>query len=310
MPTNKQVERKVYFFQLQRSNSTTLNYIPELQSFDWEEILKAFNQSNWEKHWFADKQYCMSVLEDKQYPILTIGEKLKTQFMQRIDNQHKQLTDLADENIKAGNIDLAQMSAVVFFPRCNSIGYITGSGAAKTAILETFLNTVVRKEGDPFQWHVVPIYTTDGIKEFNDKMKTVHTVHLKYTTQRKLLDSGEHGGELIDMPADVIRKLESDIDVDVRVTIPRRLRTKAAARKLKSMVSKAAPIVSEQEKSIYVEGTTLDDAVLKYDILTHPLILKADVPSCDETRQFTQLVDTLIDVCSQQENSVYELVER
>lgn len=310
MTIKKPIERKIYFFQLQRRARKTMTYIPEQESFNWREILEAFDRLDWDKHWFDDQNYFMSVLKDKQYPILAIGEKLKTQFMQQIDNKRKQMTDLADENIKTGNINLAQMSAVVFFPRYNTVGYITGSGKPRVTILEKFLNEVLRDPHQLFEWQVVPVYTKDGLKEFNEKMKSVSVVHLQFSTQRSYLDGGDDGGELLGMGREVTEKLRCDVDVDAKISIRKKTGRLSAGKLLKDMVSKAVPIVSEQQKTIRVKGTTLDDTIMDYEILSHPLMLKADVPQSDETRQFTQLVETLVDVCCRQENSLYELLER
>lgn len=287
-----------------------MKHIPSSQYLSWKQILEEYGNVPWEKHWFEDKRYCLTVLKEKEYPVLTIGEKLKSQFMQHIDDENEQMVDLADEGIETGDLDLAQMSAVVFFPKYNSIGYITGAGRPKTAILETFLNTVVRDDRQLFEWQVVPIYTEDGLKEFDEKMESVHTVRFQFATQKSLLDGEEDGGELLETFQEFSNQLNTDITVDAKISIPMRLRTKEGMKKMKSMVSKAVPIISKQDKTVTVKGLTLDNTLIDFNILRHHMVLIADVPDSGKTRQFTQLIDTLIKVCSEQENEVYRLIER
>ncbi|AKV55106.1 hypothetical protein BACT_0529 [Bifidobacterium actinocoloniiforme DSM 22766] len=310
MAKKNPIERKVYFFQLQRRFGNIItNGIPSVPALDWHELLSAYQELPGEKHWFASKRILMLALEGKKYPILTIGERLSTQFVQKIDNQNDQMLDLADDDIQAGKTDLAQMSAIVFYPKHDAIGYITGAGRPKEKLVEEFLNATLNQNGENFEWRVVPVYTADGLREFKEKMGGVHQVHAKFVTQRNLFNLERNGGQLLSMTQPLANDLQTDVSIDVTIKIPP-TSSKDARRKLKEVVTEIAPVVSEQRQTLFVKGTTIDEVAIDYNLLRHPLIMKADIPECDEPRQFSQLVDTLVDVCSKNEDEVYKLIER
>lgn len=309
MASGESIKRKIYFYHIQRRGRRTFNYIPEASPLDWRKALETFDALPWDKHWFAG-DVCISYLGNKKYPILTIGERMSPQFVQKIDERNKQMVELADSDIEEGNTDLAQMSAVVFYPKYNAAGYITGEGKPKEKLLETFLNSIARDERQLFEWQVSSILTLDGQKEFDEKMKSVHEVHFQFATQATINNEINDSPCLLAMGRSVADKLQSEITMDVKISIPPKLRRQGPTKILKSLVSEIVPEVGKQDKMVTVHGRTVEDALVAFNILSHPLTMVTEIPASDTPRQFSQLVDSLVDVCSTQEDEVYQLLER
>lgn len=74
MVAAKPIERKVYFFQLQRRGRKTMKHIPSSQYFSWKQILEEYGNVPWEKHWFEDKRYCLMFSRRRNTPYSRLGK--------------------------------------------------------------------------------------------------------------------------------------------------------------------------------------------------------------------------------------------
>jgi hypothetical protein len=300
------LKRKIAFYTIQRRRRDFVERVPKDTSLDWAQLLLEFSQKTWtERH--NDSTF-YSVDMTKRFPILEIAESLDMKFLAQLDEEHQKVSDLADAGIADGKLKLAQMSAVLFYPKHDIVAFVTGSGRPAVRIVDVFLNTYMH--ADSFEWELTPLFTPSGLEEFKENMVGVQRFETRFSTQRELL-STEHSPNPIQGFADnVADGIGADVNITISVSIPTAAKTLSASKKLKQLLLKAVPFIAQQDKRIEVRGTTVGNILTDLNLLAHPLTHTADLTNTVQPRQFSQLVDTLVDVCGEKENEVYELAER
>jgi hypothetical protein len=99
------------------------------------------------------------------------------------------------------------------------------------------------------------------------------------------------------------------VTVDITLTIQKGQRNNKSISRLKQFVLKNISYPLKQGSPIVVDGTTADGVNKKLKLSQHPLTASAPLPDSSEPQQFTQLLETLCDVCSERQDMVYKLVE-
>jgi hypothetical protein len=244
----------------------------------------------------------------KRFPILEIAESIDTRFLAQLDDEHQTVSDLAEAGTANGKLNLAQMSAVLFYQQHDIVAFVTGSGRKSVRIVDVFLNTYLHS--DEFEWELSPVFEPGGLEEFEKNMVGVQHFETRFSTQRDLLTNESQHNPIQDFGDEVANGIGADVNITISVSIPTAKKTDSATKKLKGIVASAIPFIAQQDKRIAVRGTTVGNILTDLNLLTHPLTHTADLTGTDESGKFSQLVDTLVAVCGDKENEVYKLEER
>lgn len=300
------LKRTIAFYRVQRRRRDSVNIVPNDRSLNWDEILREFSQKTWEERHNGGTFY--SANTTKRFPILEIAESIDTRFLAQLDDEHQTVSDLAKTGTSKGKLNLAQMSAVLFYPRHDIAAFISGSGRKSVRIVDVFLNTYLHSDG--FEWELSPVFEPGGLDEFEKNMVGVQRFETRFSTQRNLLTKESQHNPIQDFGDEVANGIGADVNITISVSIPTAKKTDSASKKLKGIVTSAIPFIAQQDKRIAVRGTTVGNILTDLNLLTHPLTHTADLTGTDESGKFSQLVDTLVAVCGDKENEVYELEER
>lgn len=300
------LKRTIAFYTVQRRRRDSVNIVPNDENLDWKEILQEFSQKTWKERHNGSTFYSADMT--KRFPILEIAESIDTRFLAQLDDEHQTVSDLAEAGTANGKLNLAQMSAVLFYQQHDIVAFVTGSGRKSVRIVDVFLNTYLHS--DEFEWELSPVFEPGGLEEFERNMVGVQHFETRFSTQRNIFTNQSQHNPIQDFGDDVANGIGADVNITISVSIPAAEKTASASKNLKSIVSRALPFIAQQDKRIAVRGTTVGNILTDLNLLTHPLTHTADLTGTDESGQFSQLVDTLVAVCRDKENEVYELVER
>ena len=82
----------------------------------------------------------------------------------------------------------------------------------------------------------------------------------------------------------------------------------SAGRKLKGTVSDLVAFAVKQNKQMQVSGTDLAGKLLELNLVSHPVVEQEDIIIGEnEPRQFTNLIDHLVKVCTEKQTYLYEI---
>jgi hypothetical protein len=100
----------------------------------------------------------------------------------------------------------------------------------------------------------------------------------------------------------------TDLDVEIKVSIPKDGFFPSAGRKLKGTVSDLVAFAVKQNKQMQVSGTDLAGKLLELNLVSHPVVEQEDIIIGEnEPRQFTNLIDHLVKVCTEKQTYLYEI---
>ena len=100
----------------------------------------------------------------------------------------------------------------------------------------------------------------------------------------------------------------ADLDVELKVSIPKDGFIPSAARKLKGTVRDLVAFAVKQNRQMQVSGTDLAGKLLELNLVSHPVVEQEDIVIGEnEPRQFTNLIDHLVKVCAEKQTYLYEI---
>lgn len=133
-------------------------------------------------------------------------------------------------------------------------------------------------------------------------------IHRRITTRRYLDSTAQEGGKTGEFYREMADAIGTDLDVEIKVSIPKDGFFPSAGRKLKGTVSDLVAFAVKQNKQMQVSGTDLAGKLLELNLVSHPVVEQEDIIIGEnEPRQFTNLIDHLVKVCTEKQTYLYEI---
>lgn len=187
------------------------------------------------------------------------------------------------------------------------IGRISGSAGKSSEPLKKALDHYWSPGGE-FEWDVQPVVTVDSIERFERELKELSSFTAGFTTRRYLDSTAQEGGKTGEFYREMADAIGTDLDVEIKVSIPKDGFFPSAGRKLKGTVSDLVAFAVKQNKQMQVSGTDLAGKLLELNLVSHPVVEQEDIIIGEnEPRQFTNLIDHLVKVCTEKQTYLYEI---
>lgn len=300
----KTIQRTVAFYWLRLRSREAVSYRP-VEDVDWESRLADLDSMKWQEKAIDGIRY--DAILGKEYPILSVSEQFDPTFMQYIDRENERVTDYMDNYLAGERGDLAKSSAFAFFPEYALIGRISGSAGKSSEPLKKALDHYWSPGGE-FEWDVQPVVTVDSIERFERELKELSSFTAGFTTRRYLDSTAQEGGKTGEFYREMADAIGTDLDVEIKVSIPKDGFFPSAGRKLKGTVSDLVAFAVKQNKQMQVSGTDLAGKLLELNLVSHPVVEQEDIIIGEnEPRQFTNLIDHLVKVCTEKQTYLYEI---
>lgn len=300
----KTIQRTVAFYWLRLRSREAVSYRP-VEDVDWESRLADLDSMKWQEKAIDGVRY--DAILGKEYPILSVSEQFDPTFMQYIDRENERVTDYMDNYLAGERGDLAKSSAFAFFPEYALIGRISGSAGKSSEPLKKALDHYWSPGGE-FEWDVQPVVTVDSIERFERELKELSSFTAGFTTRRYLDSTAQEGGKTGEFYREMADAIGTDLDVEIKVSIPKDGFFPSAGRKLKGTVSDLVAFAVKQNKQMQVSGTDLAGKLLELNLVSHPVVEQEDIIIGEnEPRQFTNLIDHLVKVCTEKQTYLYEI---
>ena len=229
----KTIQRTVAFYWLRLRSREAVSYRP-VEDVDWESRLADLDSMKWQEKAIDGIRY--DAILGKEYPILSVSEQFDPTFMQYIDRENERVTDYMDNYLAGERGDLAKSSAFAFFPEYALIGRISGSAGKSSEPLKKALDHYWSPGGE-FEWDVQPVVTVDSIERFERELKELSSFTAGFTTRRYLDSTAQEGGKTGEFYREMADAIGTDLDVEIKVSIPKDGFFPSAGRKLKGTVS-------------------------------------------------------------------------
>lgn len=300
----KTIQRTVAFYWLRLRSREAVSYRP-VEDVDWESRLADLDSMKWQEKAIDGIRY--DAILGKEYPILSVSEQFDPTFMQYIDRENERVTDYMDNYLAGERGDLAKSSAFAFFPEYALIGRISGSAGKSSEPLKKALDHYWSPGGE-FEWDVQPVVTVDSIERFERELKELSSFTAGFTTRRYLDSTAQEGGKTGEFYREMADAIGTDLDVEIKVSIPKDGFFPSAGRKLKGTVSDLVAFAVKQNKQMQVSGTDLAGKLLELNLVSHPVVEQEDIIIGEnEPRQFTNFIDHLVKVCTEKQTYLYEI---
>ena len=98
--------------------------------------------------------------------------------------------------------------------------------------------------------------TVDSIERFERELKELSSFTAGFTTRRYLDSTAQEGGKTGEFYREMADAIGTDLDVEIKVSIPKDGFFPSAGRKLKGTVSDLVAFAVKQNKQMQVSGTT------------------------------------------------------
>ncbi|WEV71995.1 ImpB/MucB/SamB family protein [Bifidobacterium sp. ESL0790] len=302
----KMMQRTVAFYRLQLRSREDVAY-KNIEGVNWEKHLSEFSKLKWEQKAIGSVRY--DALFVKKYPVLSVSEQFDPAFMQFVDGEHQRVMDYMDNYLADGNGRLAKSSAFAFFPDHGLVGRVSGSSGKSTEPLKKALNNYWPADTG-WEWDVMPVITTDSLERFENELKGLTSFTACFTTERNLSSRPEDGGDTGVFYSKMSDRIGADLDIELKVSLSRGGPFSVSSRKFKKTVSDLVHFVAGQDKQMHVVGTDFADKMLELNLVKHPVVEQANIViEENEPRQFTLLINHLIEICAQKQDYLYEIVQ-
>ena len=150
--------------------------------------------------------------------------------------------------------------------------------------------------------------TVDSIERFERELKELSSFTAGFTTRRYLDSTAQEGGKTGEFYREMADAIGTDLDVEIKVSIPKDGFFPSAGRKLKGTVSDLVAFAVKQNKQMQVSGTDLAGKLLELNLVSHPVVEQEDIIIGEnEPRQVTNLIDHLVKVCTEKQTYLYEI---
>lgn len=269
----KTIQRTVAFYWLRLRSREAVSYRP-VEDVDWESRLADLDSMKWQEKAIGGIRY--DAILGKEYPILSVSEQFDPTFMQYIDRENERVTDYMDNYLAGERGDLAKSSAFAFFPEYALIGRISGSAGKSSEPLKKALDHYWSPGGE-FEWDVQPVVTVDSIERFERELKELSSFTAGFTTRRYLDSTAQEGGKTGEFYREMADAIGTDLDVEIKVSIPKDGFFPSAGRKLKGTVSDLVAFAVKQNKQMQVSGTDLAGKLLELNLVSHPVVEQEDI---------------------------------
>lgn len=300
----KTIQRTVAFYWLRLRSREAVSYRP-VEDVDWESRLADLDSMKWQEKAIDGIRY--DAILGKEYPILSVSEQFDPTFMQYIDRENERVTDYMDNYLAGGKGRSGQIVGIRVLSRIRAHRKNQRLRRQKLRTAEKALDHYWSPGGE-FEWDVQPVVTVDSIERFERELKELSSFTAGFTTRRYLDSTAQEGGKTGEFYREMADAIGTDLDVEIKVSIPKDGFFPSAGRKLKGTVSDLVAFAVKQNKQMQVSGTDLAGKLLELNLVSHPVVEQEDIIIGEnEPRQFTNLIDHLVKVCTEKQTYLYEI---
>lgn len=300
----KTIQRTVAFYWLRLRSREAVSYRP-VEDVDWESRLADLDSMKWQEKAIDGIRY--DAILGKEYPILSVSEQFDPTFMQYIDRENERVTDYMDNYLAGERGRSGQIVGIRVLSRIRAHRKNQRLRRQKLRTAEKALDHYWSPGGE-FEWDVQPVVTVDSIERFERELKELSSFTAGFTTRRYLDSTAQEGGKTGEFYREMADAIGTDLDVEIKVSIPKDGFFPSAGRKLKGTVSDLVAFAVKQNKQMQVSGTDLAGKLLELNLVSHPVVEQEDIIIGEnEPRQFTNLIDHLVKVCTEKQTYLYEI---
>lgn len=241
--------------------------------------------------------------------VLGIHKPINTDFMTRVDPKTGRIADLLDDP-ELGDGGLSHSTAV-YFTGIGNVFALTGGGGnsspranAVAAFLEEFAPPV---EGS--HWAAEPVMTKDQIEELRSSKGLVEFTS-RFSTARSLFTPEDDANGLVGFAEKIADRVGGDLEITIQVKLPAESRSKSVKEKLRNLVlgdltRLAAKGTGAKAKALLGEGVEEE-----ISLVAHRLAEDFEIGKLGpESRQFSELMQALLNVGAEMEDRVTAILE-
>lgn len=296
----KELQRTVRFYWIRMRSRKEQRFIP-LGEINWFEQLRKIYEKSWEEKTVDDITFEADLSEE--YPILSAFEHYRPTYMHMVDNEHKRIEDIFDNDVMKQQADLAKSSAYAFFPEYSIVGRVSGNAGIDARPLPLALNHYFPMEGE---WEVTPVVSIDSLERFEKELSGLKEAHLAFTTEQYIDPEMNMDNDAEAFYQRMARDMGCDLEVNVQIKLIRHSRTRKSIQKaFKNLMAPSVRSAAKQGTLAKIQGVDFADAALKLNLVKHAVVEEGKITVADdEPRQFSRLKEHLVRVCKERQEEL------
>ena len=273
----------------------------------WPEFLSRVAKLPFEDRVIDDLVFEPSVFGDKW--VLGVHKPINTDFMSRVDSTTGRIADLLDDpEVADGGLS---HSTAVYFTGLGNVFALTGGGgnsSPRANAVADFLQTFAPPPEGAF-WKTEPVMTKDQIAKLRSSKGLVE-FSSKFSTAQSLFTSEDDDSGLVGFAEKLAERVGGDLEIAIQVRLPAESRNSSVKEKLRNLVlgdlrRLAAKGTGARAKAIVAAGVEEE-----ISLVAHRLAEEFEIGKLGpESRQFSELMQALLNVGAEMEDRVTEILE-
>ncbi|WP_156380289.1 hypothetical protein [Arthrobacter sp. Soil762] len=241
--------------------------------------------------------------------VLGIHKPINTDFMTRVNAKTGRIADLLDDP-EAGDGGLSHSTAV-YFTGLGNVFALTGGGgnsSPRSNAVADFLQEFAPPAEGSF-WKTEPVMTKDQIEQLRASKGLVEFTS-RFSTAQSLFTADDDDTGLVGFAEKLAVRVGGDLEISIQLRLPAESRNKSVKEKLRNLVLGDLPRLAGKGTGAKAKAVLAEGVEEEISLVAHRLAEDFEIGKLGpESRQFSELMQALLNVGAQMEDRVTTILE-